>query len=194
MSAALMALVPFLRGYGYTLVGSTPFDASSSVAFPQAAAAGDLAVLCATASNVGSAPSGFTAVAAGASLNYYKVCAGGETSTPTPYSSSTGILLLFRPTTGTTALQSGATDSPAASRTFSAASGQGVAVAIGSINDSAAWSATLPGTWNVERNTTSIPAIYVAWRQVAAGEVLSGMFVDNTSGGERQTIGLWTTT
>lgn len=194
MSAALMALAPFLRGYGYTLLGSTLFDASSSVAFPQAAAAGDLAVLCATAVAAGGAPSGFTAVAAGSSLNYYKVCAGGETSTPTPYSSSTGVLLLFRPTTGTTALQSGATDSPAASRTFSAASGPGVAVAIGSITSPATWSATLPGTWNVERNVTSGPAIYVAWRQVAAGDVLSGMLVDNSSGNERHTIGLWTTT
>lgn len=161
-----------------------------TVNFPATAQAGDLAVFCGSVSISGSPPSGWTLIASGSSLQAYKVCAGGETSTTFTSDTLTGVgqILLFRPSGGAASLYDGKTNSPTADRTMSAGASPSLIVAIGNYTGAVTWSPTLPGSWSVVQNRSTTPALYVAWRLMEPSESTGVM---NLGGSGRQTFGIW---
>lgn len=180
--------IGLVKGARYEFVGAGTLSTSDTVNFPSAAQAGDLAVFCASVSSSGSPPSGWTLLASGSTLQGYLVCAGGETSaTWTRSFTSNACILLFRPVGGSAGLYNGQTDSPAANRSMSAGAVPSLIVAIGNATGALTWSPTLPGSWNVVQNVTTIPALYVAWRLMEPGESTGTMNL----GGGRQTFGIW---
>ncbi len=164
-----------------------------TVNLPATAQAGDLAVFCGSVGLSGSPPSGWTLIASGSSMQAYKVCTGGETSTTFTSSVTTGVgqILLFRPSGGAASLYDGQTDGPTANRTMSAGVSPSLIVAIGNYTGSLSWSPTLPGSWSVVQNYGTAPALYVAWRLMEPGESTGTM---NLGGTGRQTFGIWSIT
>ena len=176
------------KGMRWEFVGAGDLSTTTTVNFPSAAQAGDLAVFCASVSSSGSLPSGWTPIAS-ASTKGYLVCAGGETSaTWTRSITSNACILLFRPVGGSASLYDSKTDSPPANRTMSAGASPSLIVAIGNSISTETWSPTLPGSWSMAQNIGTAPAFYVAWRLMDAGESTGTM---NLGSSARQTFGIW---
>lgn len=181
--------IGLVKGARWEFIGAGTLSTSTTVNFPATAQAGDLAVFCASVDVSGSPPSGWTLLASGSKLQAYKVCAGGETSaTWSGFFILNACILLFRPVGGAAALYASATDSPPANRTMSAGTAPSVIVTIGNDSSTRTWSPTLPGSWNVVRNVTTVPALYVAWRLMEPSESTGTM---NLGGSGRQTFGIW---
>lgn len=181
-----------LYGKRWEFVGAGAVSTGASANFPSTAQAGDLAVWCGSVTSSGAPPSGWPLIAAGATLQGYKVCAGGETSASWGSRSGTtrAIILLFRPVGGSAVLHTSATDSPATMRTMAAGDSPSLIVAIGNYTDSfSGWDVTLPGAWNTVHDSTIAPAFYTAWRTMEAGESTGSMRL--TTAGARQTFGIW---
>ena len=182
--------IGLVKGARWEFIGAGTLSTSSTVNFPTTAQAGDLAVFCASATNSGSPPSGWTLLASGSALQGYLVCSGGETSaTWSRYNESNACILLFRPAGGSASLYDSKTDNPTANRTMSAGAAPSLIVAIGNYTSSKTWSPTLPGSWSVEQNIGTAPAFYVAWRLMDAGESTGTMNLGGAS--TRQTFGIW---
>lgn len=175
----------------WEFVGAGAVSTGASANFPSTAQAGDLAVWCGSVTSSGDPPSGWPLIAAGATLQGYKVCAGGETSAS--WGSRSGdtraIILLFRPVGGSAVLHASATDSPATARTMAAGDSPSLIVAIGNATGASSWDTTLPGAWNTVHDSTIAPAFYTAWRTMEAGESTGSMRL--TTAGARQTFGIW---
>ncbi len=181
--------IGLVKGVRWEFIGAGTLSTSSTVNFPTTAQAGDLAVFCASVDYSGSPPSGWTLLASGSTLQEYNVCAGGETSaTWTQSFKSHACILLFRPVGGSASLYDSKTDSPPANRTMSAGAAPSLIVAIGNYSLFKTWSPTLPGSWTVQENVTTSPALYVAWRLMEPGESTGTM---NLGGSGRQTFGIW---
>ena len=181
--------IGLVKGQRYEFVGAGALSTTTTVNFPSAAQAGDLAVFCASVSSSGSPPSGWTLLASGSTLQGYLVCSGGETSaTWTRSITSNACILLFRPVGGAATLYASATDGPIANRSMSAGASPSVIVAIGNQASANTWSPTLPGSWTVEQNVATAPALYVAWRLMEPGESTGTMNLGVTG---RQTFGIW---
>ena len=180
--------IGLVKGARWDFVGAGALSTTTTVNFPATAQAGDLAVFCASVDSSGSQPSGWTLLASGSKFQAYKVCDGGETSaTWSRLFTSNACILLFRPVGGAATLYAGATDSPVANRTMSAGAAPSVIVAIGNTGSTATWSPTLPGSWTVQQNVTTAPALYVAWRLMEPSESTGTMNL----GSGRQTFGIW---
>ena len=179
----------------WEFVGAGAVSTGASANFPSTAQAGDLAVWCGSVTSSGAPPSGWPLIAAGATLQGYKVCAGGETSASWGSRSGTtrAIILLFRPVGGSAVLHTSATDSPATMRTMAAGDSPSLIVAIGnaagSIGGISSWDTTLPGAWNTVHESLNSPAFYTTWRTMEAGESTGSMRL--TTAGARQTFGIW---
>ena len=182
-----------LYGKRWEFVGAGAVSTTSTANFPSTAQAGDLAVWCGSVTSSGAPPSGWTLLASGSTLQGYKVCAGGETSASwdSPLGMTRAIILLFRPVGGAATLYASATDDPTANRSMSAGASPSLIAAIGNTSSTATWSPTLPGSWSVVQNIGTIPAFYVAWRLMDAGESTGTM---NLGGSPRQTFGIWSIT
>lgn len=184
--------IGLVKGARWEYVGAGALSTTTTVNFPSAAQAGDLAVFCGSVSYSGAPPSGWTLLASGSTLQGYLVCAGGETSaTWTRSITSNACILLFRPVGGAATLYAGATDVPPANRSMSAGASPSLIVAIGNTTSTATWSPTLPGSWSVVQNIGTAPAFYVAWRLMEPGESTGAM---NLGGTGRQTFGIWSIT
>lgn len=179
-----------LYGKRWEFVGAGAVTTSGTAAFPSTAQPGDLAVWCGSVTTSGTLPSGWTLIAAGSSLQAYKVCAGGETSAS--WQSVTGTsraaILLFRPLGGAATLTAGATDSPMASRTMTASDVPALIVAIGNLTTTGTWSPTLPGAWYNPINLSTEPAFYASWRFMEPGESTGAMQLASPG---RQTFGIF---
>lgn len=188
MTFAVRPLGSGLKGWEF--VGAGAAMLTTTVNFPSTAQPGDLAVWCGTVVTSGTPPAGWALLAAGSTLQAYKVCVGGETSASWTATSGTreALILLFRPVGGAAVLHASATDSPTALRTMTAGDSPSVIVAIGNSTGSTTGGATLPGTWNSTYSRTNAPALYVAWRTLEAGESTGQM---QLSGGGRQTFGIF---
>ena len=181
--------IGLVKGARWEFIGAGTLSTSSTVNFPATAQAGDLAVFCGSVDYSGSPPSGWTLLASGSMLQGYLVCAGGETSATWSRSfSSNACILLFRPVGGSASLYDSKTDNPTANRTMSAGAAPSLIVAIGNYDSSKTWSPTLPGSWSVEQNIGTYPALYLAWRLMEPGESTGTM---NLGGSGRQTFGIW---
>ena len=184
-----------LHGKRWEFVGAGAVSTGASANFPSTAQAGDLAVWCGSVGSSGAPPSGWTLIAAGSTLQAYKVCAGGETSASWgSYSGTTrAIILLFRPVGGSAVLHASATDSPATARTMAAGDSPSLIVAIGNatggIIGPSSWDTTLPGAWNTVHDSTASPAFHTSWRTMEAGESTGSMRL--TTASARQTFGIW---
>ena len=180
----------FASGHSWSLVGVGAVSTTSTVNFPATAQAGDLAVFCGSVTyTVTAGPSGFSAIAAGSTAQFYKVCAGGESSVSwSGLFAMRAAILLFRPSGGVAALYDGKTDSPAVNRTMTASSKPSLIVAIGNVFEPESWSPTLPGTWNGAVNEGAAPGLYAAWRTLDPSESTGTM---NLGGSGRQTFGIW---
>ena len=179
----------------WEFVGAGAMSFAGTADFPSTAQAGDLAVWCGSVTSSGAPPSGWTLIAAGSTLQGYKVCAGGETSASWGSRSGTtrAIILLFRPVGGSAVLHASATDSPATARTMAAGGSPSLIVAIGNAAGdfvgTSSWDTTLPGAWNTVHESTASPAFYTTWRTMEAGESTGSMRL--TTVGARQTFGIW---
>lgn len=181
-----------LYGKRWEFVGAGAVSTGASANFPSTAQTGDLAVWCGSVTSSGAPPSGWPLIAAGATLQGYKVCAGGETSASWGSRSGTtiAIILLFRPVGGSAVLHASATDSPATARTMAAGDSPSLIVAIGNdVGGISNWDTTLPGAWNTVHDLTASPAFYTAWRTMEAGESTGSMRL--TTAASRQTFGIW---
>ena len=184
-----------LYGKRWEFVGAGAVATGASANFPSTAQAGDLAVWCSSVTSIGAPPTGWSLIAAGSTLQGYKVCAGGETSASwgSRSGSTVAIILLFRPVGGSAVLHTSATDSPATMRTMAAGDSPSLIVAIGNDTGSfggfSGWDVTLPGAWNTVHDSTIAPAFYTAWRTMEAMESTGSMRL--TTGGARQTFGIW---
>ena len=184
-----------LYGKRWEFVGAGAVSTGASANFPSTAQPGDLAVWCGSVTSSGAPPSGWTLLAAGSTLQGYKVCAGGETSASWGSRSGTtaAIILLFRPVGGSAVLHASATDSPATVRTMAAGDSPSLIVAIGNATGSIvgppSWDTTLPGAWNTVHDSTDSPAFHTTWRTMEAGESTGSMRL--TTAGARQTFGIF---
>ena len=184
-----------LYGKRWEFVGAGAVATGASANFPSTAQAGDLAVWCGSVTSSGAPPTGWSLIAAGATLQGYKVCAGGETSAS--WGSSSGstvaIILLFRPVGGSAVLHTSATDSPATARTMAAGDSPSLIVAIGnaaiSFSGGSSWDTTLPGEWNTVHSSPESPVFYTTWRTMEAVESTGSMRL--TTADTRQTFGIW---
>lgn len=177
----------------WEFVGAGAASATATASFPSTAQPGDLAVWCGSVGASGTPPAGWTLLAAGSTLQAYKVCAGGETSATWAATSGTRVamILLFRPVGGAAVLHASATDSPLALRTMTAGDSPSVIVAIGNSTGPLTWDATLPGTWNLVYSSTAAPSFYVTWRTMEAGESTGQMRLSTAPSSIRQTFGIW---
>ena len=179
----------------WEFVGAGAVSTGASANFPSTAQAGDLAVWCGSVTSSGAPPSGWPLLAAGSTLQGYKVCAGGETSASwgSRSGSTVAIILLFRPVGGSAVLHTSATDSPATARTMAAGDSPSLIVAIGNASSGfiggSDWDVTLPGAWNTVHESINDPAFYTSWRTMEAMESTGSMRL--TTGGARQTFGIW---
>ena len=183
-----------LYGKRWEFVGAGAVSTTATANFPSTAQAGDLAVWCGSVTSSGAPPTGWTLIAAGSTLQGYKVCAGGETSASWGSRSGTtkAIILLFRPVGGSAVLHASATDSPATARTMAAGDSPSLIVAIGNGAGGGgifSWNTTLPGAWNTVHESTDSPAFYTTWRTMEAGESTGSMRL--TTDVARQTFGIW---
>ena len=184
-----------LYGKRWEFVGAGAVSTGASANFPSTAQAGDLAVWCGSVTSSGAPPTGWPLIAAGATLQGYKVCAGGETSASWGSRSGTtaAMILLFRPVGGSAVLHASATDSPATVRTMAAGDSPSLIVAIGNATGSIvgppSWDTTLPGAWNTVHDSTDSPAFHTTWRTMEAGESTGSMRLTTT--GARQTFGIF---
>lgn len=179
----------------WEFVGAGAVSTGASANFPSTAQPGDLAVWCGSVTSSGTPPSGWTLLAAGSTLQAYKVCAGGESSAAWAATSGAraAMILLFRPVGGSAVLHASATDSPPTWRTMAAGDSPSLIVAIGNATgnliDISTWDTTLPGAWNTVHDSVIAPAFYTSWRTMEAGESTGSMRL--TSAGARQTFGIF---
>lgn len=118
------------KRWSYLGVGSIAVN-SSTIPFPATASAGDLAILVYSQSTgyTRVLPSGYSWLYSANTVPHhcYKVCAGGETSAPSPGNSPTldgrGAVMLFRAIGGTPSFDSSYYDAPAASRSVTTPAG-----------------------------------------------------------------------
>lgn len=185
-----------LYGKRWEFVGAGAVSTTEIADFPSTAQAGDLAVWCGSVTYSGDPPTGWPLIAAGATLQGYKVCAGGEASASwgSCYGTTIASILLFRPVGGSAVLHASATDSPTTGRTMAAGGSPSLIVAIGNatgdLSVASSWDTTLPGAWNTVHDSTIYPAFYTAWRTMGAGESTGSMQL-TASTLARQTFGIW---
>lgn len=171
--------------------------AAGNLSLPATVLAGDVAIVAGSDVVAGSAPSGFTIIAGGSSLAYYRICSGGETTAGRPTAAGHFYTLLYRPVGGSASFHAGATDWPAANRSMTVPSDKlCLVVGIGNIGGEVVWSApTMPETL-VTRGAFSNPGASVA-AQVSdsllpLGTGSTGTMKLNASTAPRQTFGIFT--
>lgn len=169
------------------VVGITAYQQAATLTFPSVAQAGDLALLAAASTVVGYAPPGWSAVASGSSLVYYRICTGGEASVARPSSSGGGVVALFRPVSGAIFRVSGTTQSPVVTTQLDGTASPGLLIAAGNSLSSAVLEAPA-GMAVLHINEW----LLVAAKYTMPGEKHPKLLVNSTpSGSSRQTFGLF---
>lgn len=174
-------------------VGVSALQTTATIAFPQTAESGDLAVITGWASASATIVSGWTQIITGSTFNQFRICAGGETSVVSPYSGGKFMVLLFRTNGGSISLLAART-SNVSGATFSdipSPVGPGVLVSAGS-DSASTWTYALPAGVVVHQNgPSSGGSVFSASALLDADAPVGTVRVNGSSSSARQTHALF---
>lgn len=196
MDSLSRALLMCSGGQSWQYVGVSSEQTGATINFPSTAQAGDLAVVAGSSGSPGSTPSGWTIIASGSTFQYFKVCAGGESSVTSPESSGHFAVVLFRPRGGTPTLSASSMTQAFGSGGIQPASDlsltslPSLAVLIGSAL-TATWAASLPAGAVTVINRGSSSAFYVAYLILDSGVSTGPIQIYSTITGFRNTFGVF---
>lgn len=177
----------------WTFIGASSASTGATLTFPATTRANDLVLILGTYSNTGSAPSGYTIIAPGSSLNYYRVSPGGESTVASPNAGGYFIVVIFRPNTGIPVLTASlTTTNSATSVVLNSTPTQTVVVQVGSSSSAGTWSATLQSASTVHVNKTSSPAGLFATAIQTTGTSTDSISISNSSASWRNTWATFT--